>query len=425
MRVSVAPAAELVRRLGLENTLEEMKFVHITGSKGKGSVGALVAAGLAGRAGVGVYGSPHVERINERIRVGGALVDDSVLGSVLEETLEARAAAPECADATWFDVMTVAALCAFRDARVDWAVVEVGMGGRLDSTNVLRAPVSVITNIALEHAEIIGPTLRDIAYEKAGIIAPDAHVVVGMADHHALAGVFLDEARAKQPAACVQFCPPQAAGTLRDHNVALARAALVAAAKVDGGETSCGEELLPDALADATLAALPGRQERFDISTESLASSPRAGGAGKDFPAVHVTLDGAHVPDSVARVLSELSSLGPPTVVLGLGREKDARGICNAVRHANPTHVFTTSAGSEVPYLPAEALSGVAADMGLRELTTSVSDATEALSMAVQLASEKGGPVLVIGSLHLAGRLRPTLRRLAARKCDGIATICV
>lgn len=381
MRVSSAPSAELLQRLSSPH--KRFTPVHITGSKGKGTVAALIAAGLGPS--VGVFSSPHVERINERVLVRGAPVSDDMLADSISNALDARERHPKISTATWFDVVTAAAFSIFAEERLDRAVVEVGMGGRFDSTNVLNAPVSVITNIALEHAAIIGPTVEDIAREKAGIIAPGAHVILGMARDNPLAPIFEEEAQTVEPKATVTFVARKATDTLRAHNVALARAAL-----------SVLHEGLSDERAENALSMLPARQEPFVLTLN-----------GAEVP---VVLDGAHVPNSVQAVISELQSTAL-VIVLGVGREKDVLGICGKIVAAQPVHVFATATGTESPYLPANELADALRKAGVRsESMQVVQDAPTALSRAVELASNLRASVLIIGSLHLAGRLRPILR---------------
>ena len=180
MRVGLAPMLDLAARLG--DPHRAFRSIHVAGTKGKGSVSALIEAALA-RAGlaVGRYGSPHVERVNERVSVGGRDVDDRTLARGLARALDAYEAARRertaAAEATWFDLLTAAAFVIFREAGVEWAVVEVGLGGRLDSTNVVAGEIAVVTNIGLEHTEILGGTRGAIAGEKVGILKPGAVLV--------------------------------------------------------------------------------------------------------------------------------------------------------------------------------------------------------------------------------------------------------
>ena len=161
-RVDLAPIAALLR--ALDEPQMGYHLVHVAGSKGKGSVSSLVSQALRlGGERVGTYGSPHVESITERVRIDGDCIGEAELGVAIESVLAvveaAEAKGDVAGEASWFDIMTAAALVAFRSASVSYAVLEVGLGGRLDSTNVIPSPaVAVVTTIALEHTEILGST---------------------------------------------------------------------------------------------------------------------------------------------------------------------------------------------------------------------------------------------------------------------------
>ena len=175
MRRGLAPMEDLMARLGSPQA--SFRAVHVAGTKGKGSTASLIAAGLA-RAGfsVGLYTSPHVDRVEERVRVDGRDVAAGELAEALERAFDAREAAvagdTAADEATWFDLLTAAAFLVFQRRGVDWAVVECGLGGRLDSTNVVHGEVCVVTNIDLEHTAVLGNCFADIAREKGGIVKP-------------------------------------------------------------------------------------------------------------------------------------------------------------------------------------------------------------------------------------------------------------
>lgn len=153
-----------------------LRAVHIAGSNGKGSTSAMIEA-IARAAGLrtGLYTSPHLCRFAERIRIGGHYIDDVSFERSLAAVLD------HCRpDLTFFESLTVAAFHAFREARVQLAVIEVGLGGRLDATNVMAAPLATaVTSISLEHTAILGDTIELVAREKAGILKPGAPVVLG------------------------------------------------------------------------------------------------------------------------------------------------------------------------------------------------------------------------------------------------------
>ena len=186
---------------GLETTLrlmthvgnphERLRAIHVAGTNGKGSTSHLIAAALqaSGRK-VGLFTSPHLVSLTERIRINGEPIPETEVASF--ET-EHKAFLDEL-QPSFFETMTALAFTYFVSQGVDVAVVEVGLGGRLDSTNVLTPVLSVITNIGLDHTEFLGTTLPQIAREKAGIIKPGVPVVIGET-HPQTINEFLERAR--------------------------------------------------------------------------------------------------------------------------------------------------------------------------------------------------------------------------------------
>ena len=174
------PGLERTRALlaALGNPEKALKFVHITGSNGKGSTAAMLASVLAA-AGyrTGLFTSPHLYRFNERFQVNGAPIPDAALDRLAERVLAAADTLPE--HPTEFELMTAIGFLWFAETGCDLVVVEVGLGGRLDSTNVIPAPeAAVITNIGLEHTAILGSTLAAIAAEKSGILKSGCRAVL-------------------------------------------------------------------------------------------------------------------------------------------------------------------------------------------------------------------------------------------------------
>jgi dihydrofolate synthase/folylpolyglutamate synthase len=372
--------------------------VHVGGSKGKGSVAALIGAGLrcAGLR-VGRYASPHVERMNERVEIDGADVKDGVLAEALECTLRARedalAAGTAGREATWFDLVTASAFRIFGRERVDWIVAEVGLGGRLDSTNVLDGEVCVVTNVELEHTAVLGDTRAKIAGEKAGILKPGCALVTGLPEGDEAGDVIDERARALEITVCRPLRPADDAATIEERNLALAAAVLD---ELGGrGATGLDGKRLDAARLDRHAlhgARLPGRLERI-----------RARG-------VPVVLDGAHTPNSVRDVLRDLTGApdlpGSPVVVLGIAREKDLPGVLKTLV-GGVDRVLCTSVGGALHMTPEE-MAGAARDVGLAAETAV--NPRVALDRALELAAG-GRWVLVLGSLYLAGALRPLLLR--------------
>jgi dihydrofolate synthase/folylpolyglutamate synthase len=394
MRRGIEPAADVLDRLGAPT--RRFRAVHVAGTKGKGSTSSLIAAALT-RAGlrVGLYTSPHVDRIHERIRVDGLDVDDAVLAAALERALEARekavAEGSPGNESTWFDLVTAAAFTVFAEAEVDWAIVECGIGGRLDSTNVVHGEVCVVTNIDLEHTAVLGNSLAAIAREKGGILKRASTLVTGVFPDPTLAPEE-DPARVLDALARELHCPvlrPTAlAPTMLGRNLDLARLVLdeLGARQVRDLEGwPVGGRLLDAATVAA--ARLPGRMERR-----------RAG-------RVPVVVDAAHVPSSVRKVLEELSAdpdlHGPPVVVVALGRDKNAREIFKILAGRTDTVLCTTVPSG--PLSAAEVLVEEAQCVGLGAETAA--DPRAAYARALELA-EDGRWVLVIGSFYLAGAIR-------------------
>jgi dihydrofolate synthase/folylpolyglutamate synthase len=170
---------ELAALLGDPHTAYPV--IHITGTNGKGSTAAMVTSLLAARGlSVGTYTSPNLSRVNERLSRNGEPIDDESFTDLLDTLSRVEGLMDE--PPTRFELLTAAAFTWFADEAVDVAVVEVGLGGTWDCTNIVNASVAVVTNISYDHTEVLGPTLEDIATDKAGIFMPGCRVVIGETD---------------------------------------------------------------------------------------------------------------------------------------------------------------------------------------------------------------------------------------------------
>jgi dihydrofolate synthase/folylpolyglutamate synthase len=191
----VRPSLERMRELlgVLGDPHLAVPVLHVTGTNGKGSTARIAASLLAARGlGVGLYTSPDLEAVNERISLRGQDVSDEELAELLASI---RLAEPMLGERpTRFEILTAAAFRHFADSGVDVAVVEVGIGGRFDATNVVRSAVAAVTNVSLDHAEILGPGVEQIAWEKAGVAKAGGVLVLGV-EPESLAQIFEDEAR--------------------------------------------------------------------------------------------------------------------------------------------------------------------------------------------------------------------------------------
>ena len=390
MRVDVEPARDLLARLGRP----ELRFhaVHVAGTKGKGSVCALIDAGLraAGRR-TGRYASPHVERVHERILLDGHEIDDARLTQVLDRALNAQAQArmegTAGRGASWFDVWTAAAFVAFADYGCDWAVVECGIGGRLDSTNAMDGEIAVLTNVDLEHTALLGNTHAAIARDKLGIVKPGRPLVTGVPPGSE-AGAVVEEVAAERGSA-VTFALGGPDASLRQSNLAIANAVLALA------------KVAPLDEAAARAVQLPGRMEIFE---------PSAATQG-----VTVVLDGAHVPSNLRAVLQDLRRearfRAPCVVVIGLGRDKDAAALMRELTALGPLRIVATAYRHGLPPHEPESLASVASDQGALS-AHAIDRPLDALRQALAEAATLGDGawVLVTGSLHVVGEVRGPLR---------------
>ncbi|KAK1867143.1 hypothetical protein I4F81_009652 [Pyropia yezoensis] len=430
MRVSSAPCGDLLARLGSPQSRLPVA-VHITGSKGKGSVAALTAAALSA-AGYRTGVTPNAAH--------GATVDGSTPAAAVPNGRGAtHPPVHAAADASWFDVMTAAGFLTLATAGVDAAAVEVGLGGALDSTAVLSAPVAVLTNVYDEHAAIIGPTLVDIATEKAGIVARGGRLITGVPPGSAVAAAIERVVRSRRAAGVTYVCLEGDDLSIDERNAALAGEVLdqlgrnghsvrrpsaavgSSGAPPSGSGAERGGGPISSRLLDwpgvraAAAAALPGRMELFSIPLPPVADAAVAA-TPPPSATLWVGIDGGHVPDSVAAaavtVGARVADAGGPsavTVVLGLGMDKDASGIVAALRGALPgitRFVCTTVARSEV-YLQTEELAAAVRQMGGNAAVEVAPDPLAALELALKRARGGGDVppswVLFSGSLHLAG----------------------
>ncbi|MEE9120684.1 MAG: folylpolyglutamate synthase/dihydrofolate synthase family protein [Syntrophobacteria bacterium] len=183
IKFGLSSTSSLLKRIG--NPQEGLKTIHIAGTNGKGSTAAMLSAMLV-RAGfkVGLYTSPHLVRFNERFRLNEQDIEDEEIMAVFERV---RAVVDEREPPTFFEMTTVMALSLFAAKGVDWAILEVGMGGRLDATNVVQPQLTIISNVSFDHQEFLGSTLSRIAREKAGIIKKQVPLITAVKQPVALA----------------------------------------------------------------------------------------------------------------------------------------------------------------------------------------------------------------------------------------------
>ena len=360
------------------------KVIHVAGTNGKGSVCAMIdSISRAQGYRTGLFISPHLVTFRERIRVNGEMISEAAVADGL--TMIRDLIADWDPHPTFFEVATALALKHFGDAKIDIAILETGLGGRLDATNAVQSDVSVITPIALDHERWLGHTLAEIAGEKAGIIKPRVAVVSAPQQPQAEEVIRARAAECRSP---VQFVNENyyrslvaLRGEYQKQNAAVAIAA-IQAAKIQIGEKAIVRGL----------AAIewPARFQKWDERT---------------------IIDGAHNP-SAARVLAqtwwEVFGDQKATLVLAVLSDKDLRGICEALASITASVLLPKirSERAAAPEELAKIFSAITPSLP-HSISSTIGD-------ALMLARAKPNPILITGSLHFAGEVLAHLRGQSA-----------
>jgi dihydrofolate synthase/folylpolyglutamate synthase len=385
---------------------------HVAGSKGKGSVARMVDAAwrAAGRGPVGLYTSPHLESLVERVEVDGEPVSGTELAAAASALLpRLRATEGTSGFPTFFEILTAAAHVAFRARGVKSAVLEVGLGGRLDATTVCEPRVTAVTSVELEHAALLGPTVEAIAREKAGIVMPGVPCVSGLVPGSGPARVLEEVARAAG-ARLVRI------GTEATLDEAWTGPGPVARAVVSGPDGA------PPLLAVMPVAGLhQARNAAVAVVACRLLGIPDAaisrGLASLSLPArmellrrrPDVVVDGAHTPASARAAAEAAAGCFPAArthLVLGVLAEKDVAGILDALA---PLASSVVACGVPSPRALAPDALAEAARARIRGPVETAPDAASGLAKALARAAPDD-LVLVTGSLYHAGAARAALR---------------
>ena len=374
--------------------------IHIAGTNGKGSTQAMIRAGLeAGGARVHAYTSPHLAQFRERIRLAGSLIADDALAALLAEVEAANDGQP----ITFFEITTAAAFLAFARSPADYTLLEVGLGGRLDATNVIDAPrLTVITPVSIDHTQYLGETLPLIAAEKAGIIKPRIPVIIGPQQDDALQVI---EARAMGLSAPIiahgqhwmiqaeregmifqddhglwDLPRPNLIGPHQIQNAGTALAALRALGATDA-----------QALAAVTRAEWPARMQRL-----------RHGPLVDLAQGAELWLDGGHNPAGGLALAATLEAMParPTHLVCGMLNTKDIAGYLRPLA-AHAASLTAIDIPGEPNTLPATDTAQAAQSVGIA--TRIAPDA--AAAVAAIAAADPGARILICGSLYLAGRI--------------------
>ncbi|MXU64748.1 bifunctional folylpolyglutamate synthase/dihydrofolate synthase [Oceanomicrobium pacificus] len=377
--------------------------IHIAGTNGKGSTQAMIRAGLeAAGLRVHAYTSPHLARFHERIRLAGTLISEPDLQAVLDECLAANGDAP----ITYFEITTCAALLAFSRVDADATLLEVGLGGRLDATNVVDAPrLTLITPVSLDHQQYLGDTLTEIAGEKAGILKAGVPTLIGPQAAEAEDAILRRAAAVGAPVTLagqdfqtweergrmvyqdmdglLDLPLPVLPGAHQVGNAGLAIAALRALGLTD------------EHVAEAAIrkAEWPARMQR--LRKGPLVDAATAGGAD-------LWLDGGHNPAAGIALAETLSRLEPRPLhlICGMLNTKDVTGYLAPLAPLTD-RLHAVSIPGEAATLSARETADAARAVGMEAVCApSVADAVGQIA-----DTAPGARILICGSLYLAGRI--------------------
>ena len=387
----------------LENPHQQYPSIHVAGTKGKGSVAVLCAAALkVGGCKVGLYTSPHLQDFTERIQVNGQPIPKRDFVELVEKIKPVVERIPGL---TAYEIQTALAFWYFAQQQVDIAVVEVGLGGRLDSTNVVIPLVSVITSLSLDHTFVLGVTLAEIAGEKGGIIKPKVPVVSAPQKPEALQVL---ERIAEEKEASLTLIGREVNFQPGEQSLAGQSMKVIHA----GGELELKTKLLGDhqfenaAVAYAALAA--SRTQGLNISDEAIAKGfTQAVWPGR-FERVQekpsVVFDGAHNQDSAKKLGQAVRTFFPKSgliLLFGASEDKDVAGMFEELLPLADVLIPIKSAHPRA--ISVEDLTALAGDFSGELL--SFDDIPEVLNTALEIAAEDD-LILATGSLYLVGEVR-------------------
>ncbi|MCA1754902.1 MAG: bifunctional folylpolyglutamate synthase/dihydrofolate synthase [Spirochaeta sp.] len=388
----------------LGNPQQKFRAVHIAGSKGKGSTAAMIDAVLRGGGEkVGRYTSPHISSYRERISIHGVPAPLELLLPILQYLRQEFRRAEIDYKPTTFEALTLAAFLCFAEADLDRVVVETGLGGRLDATNLVLPEMVVLTPIELEHTEYLGNSIAEIAFEKAGIIKPGIQVVAAELRPEAESVICH---RAEELAAPISLLASRLQKLIRSSEIDGDPLEIV----LQNPDTQIYTRLQMRGRVqaqNAALATLAVRLLRPDMPSaliETGLASARLPARGELFrTSPPVMLDGAHTPDSVTSVYETFAEIfpGEATLIFGAVQGKDIQGMLERLPKQF-RRVIISRPGRFRASNP-EAIQSLLTSIGRS------AELIEEAQAALASARESGLPILIVGSFFLAGEFRPFL----------------
>ena len=405
-RFGIKPGLERIELLlnKMGNPQNDISFVHVTGTNGKGSVTSMLtsifqAAGLK----TGKFISPHLEKWNERISIEGEDVTNEGLAEAISYVRQfIDGITDEDSIPTQFDILTAAAFWLFKKAGLELVVLEVGMGGIYDSTNVIKPECSIITNVGIDHTQYFGDTLEEIAREKAGIIKENTPVVTA-AESVAL-NVLIDKAvplKADIYAFRSDFTAINMGGSLKEQRFMFRKGDFGGMFTVSlGGDHQVANAAL------AVMAAKILSEKHPEITIEAI----QKGLANVKWPgrleliseAPDIVLDGAHNLNSAEALRAALDKYYPGQdicFIIGMMKDKNIETFIDALVHETDTVLAVAADDSKRAAKPEEIVSFV------KGKSFAYGDLQEAVAKAKEIAGAEG-IVCIAGSLYLAGRVK-------------------
>jgi dihydrofolate synthase / folylpolyglutamate synthase len=379
----------------LGNPQNRFKSIIVGGTNGKGSTSATLASILkVSGYKTALFTSPHLTYFSERFQVNGEHLADKTI----EEALRKIKPLAEEVEASFFEIVTALGCQLFAEAKVDWAVMEVGMGGRFDATNVLEPELSIITGIALDHTKYLGDTPQQIAFEKAGILRPNKLTLTGAKDE----ALKVIRERAKEEGSSLQVLDQDIHTNL--HQVSWE--GIDVSVKTSYGEVRVQSPLLGlHQVRNVALAVVAAQS--LNISSEAIQSGvSQTKWAGRLEKLIYQNrlflLDGAHNPEAAEVVRDTLKALHVPPVVLlfGIAKDKDVEHVLRTLEQT-ASHVILTKAQLS----PRAAEPQELAELSSKPHTV-IPNLHEAIEHAIAL-TRLGEIILVAGSLYLIGEVRP------------------
>ena len=393
----------------LGNPERSWRSIHIAGTNGKGSVAAMVERGLrASGLRTGRYTSPHLDRIEERVALDGRPVDPdsfaAVTAFVLDTVDALRTEGALTVPPTFFEVSTAVAFEIFKRAAVDVAVVEVGLGGRFDATNVLTPTVTAITTIAFDHERHLGHTLSEIAFEKAGIAKPGVSLIIGRMPREASERIAKVAAAVGAPVFDAHASPSE-----REYppmTLALAGRHQLENASVATAILERWSSLVHHVPTDAIVTGLtqcdwPARLEWLRVPLDSLSATGRL--AQDRRPHGELLIDAAHNPAGAAALASYLLDAGGRLpIVFAAMADKDAEKMIGVLEPAASAFIATSTTSERAR--PADQLAH-----DIRRIVSVPVEAVVPPEAAVARALEQSRRAVAAGSIYMVGPLRAKL----------------